>query len=251
MSTVRDAIRARPEVLGQSGASIQTYARAAGLLFLITVVAGGFGEFYAPSQIVVSSDATATANNVAASNAQYRLGFAAYLVEALCDVALTLLFYVLLRPVSPSLALLFVLFRVMATATFAFGELFYLAPTLILGGAEYLKPFSADQLHALALLSFGVYGLASGGFAVFYGVASILLGSLMVRSGYLPKLLGVLWVLGGLGFVTRSFTLVLAPAYSSAYLFLPTVLAGLAVTAWLLVKGVDVRRWEARAAGAG
>ena len=79
-----------------SGASAQTYARIAGVLFLITIVAGGFGEFYVPSTLIVSADATATANNVRASEWLFRLGFAGYLVEAMCDIGLTLVLYVLL-----------------------------------------------------------------------------------------------------------------------------------------------------------
>ena len=88
----------------------------------------------------------------------------------------------MLRPVHANLALLAVLFRIMATATFAVGELFYFAPSLILGGEGYLKTFSPDQLHALALLSLNLYGLAGGLFNVFYGIASMLLGYLLVRS---------------------------------------------------------------------
>ena len=113
--------------------SIQTYARIAGVLFLLTLVAGGFGEAYAPSQLIVPGDATATAHNLLTSDLLFRLGFVAYLVEVVCDVSLTLLLYVLLRPVHTNLALLAVFFRLMGTATFAFGELFYFAPSLILG----------------------------------------------------------------------------------------------------------------------
>ena len=91
----------------------------------------------------------------------------------------------MLRPVHAYLAKLAVLFRIMATPTFAFGELFYFAPSLILGGDGYLKTFSPAQLHALALLSLNVYGLAGGLFNVHYDIASMLFGFLMVRSGYL------------------------------------------------------------------
>jgi len=96
--------------------SVQTYARIAGVLFLLTILAGGFGEYYVPSKLIVSTDAAATAKNIIASDSLFRLGFLAYLVEALCDTGLTLVLYVLLRPVSRNLALLAVLFRLMSTA---------------------------------------------------------------------------------------------------------------------------------------
>src|SRR5689334_7034447 len=84
----------------------------------------------------------------------------------------------------------------------------------------------------------------------FYGIAFVLFGYLMFRSGYLPGVLGILLALGGLGFVSTSLALFLAPAYAFSFLLLPTVLAGLLLTLWLLVKGVDVHKWEAKAAGA-
>ena len=112
--------------------SIQTYARITGVVFLVAIVGGSFGEFYAPSQLIVPGDATTTAHNVIASSLFFRLGFLGYLIEAVTDVALTFLLYVLLRPVHANLAKGAVLFRIMATSTFAFGELFYFAPSLIL-----------------------------------------------------------------------------------------------------------------------
>ena len=227
-----------------SGASAQTYARIAGVLFLISIVAGGFGEFYVPSTLIVSADATATANNIRASEWLFRLGFAGYLVEAMCDIGLTLVLYVLLRRVHEELALLAAFFRLVSTAVFGAAELFYFAATFILGGAAYLKTFSPDQLNALALLSLKLYGYGGGIFMVFYGIPSILLGYLMFRSGYFPRVLGALMALGGLGFVVRNFLLVLAPAWASSLLLLPMTLAVLPMTVWLLVKGVDVRKWE-------
>ena len=229
---------------------VQTYAKIAGVLFLISAVAGGFGEFFVPFQLIVANDATATANNVMASELLFRLGFAAYLVEALCDVSLTLILYVLLRPVSRDLALLAVFFRLVGTAVFAVTELFYFSALFFLGGAEYLKTFSPDQLNTLAYLSLRISVYGGGLFFVIGGVAYAIQGYLIFRSGFLPKALGVLLALGGLGFVIRSFALALAPAYAYLALLLPTAVAGLALTAWLLVKGVDAGKWEERAARA-
>lgn len=232
-----------------SAVPVQTYARIGGVLFLISAIAGGFGEFFVPSQLVVSGDATATASNIVASESLFRMGLAGYVVEALCDVALTLILYILLRPVHANLALLAVFFRLVSTAVFGVAEvLFYAAPPLILGGAEYLKTFSPEQLDTLAYLSLRLFGYGSGIAFVFYGVGSILFGYLIFRSGYLPRFLGVLLALSGFGFVVRTFLLVLAPAYASSALLLPTIVAGLALTAWLLVKGVDVPQWREKAA---
>jgi len=225
-------------------ASVQTYARIAGVLFLVSLVAGGFGEGYVPSTLIVAGNATATAHNIIASDLLFRLGFLGWLIEAVCDVALTLVLYVLLRPVSANLALGAVFFRLMATAMYAVGELFYFSPSFILGGGGYLSTFSSEQLHALALLSLSVYGFAGSISTVFHGVASLLLGYLMFRSGYLPKILGILWTLGGLGFVIRTLAELLLPAYASPFLLIPTPLAMLALALWLLVRGVDAVKWS-------
>jgi hypothetical protein len=226
--------------------SIQIYARTAGVLLLLTIVAGFFGEAYVPSRIIVSGNATATAHNIMASNFMFRLGFASYLVEALCDVTLALIFYVLLKPVQKNLALLSAFFGLISTALYAVAELFYLAPSIILGGSNALKTFSPDQLNTLALLSLRVFGYGAGIFMAFYGVACLLRGYLIFRSGYLPKFLGVLLVLAGLGFITKNFALLLAPAYASDALLLPMFLAAVSLTVWLLAKGVDLSKWRAR-----
>ena len=231
--------------------SMQTYVRIAGILFLLSMVAGGFGEFYVPTKLIVAADAGATANNIRTFASLFRIGFAAYLVEAVCDIALTFLLYVLLRPVRKDLALLAAFFGLVSTATFAVAELFNFGALLILGGADYLKTFSPEQLNTLGLLSLKFYGYGGGIFMVFYGVAAILRGYLIFRSGYLPKALGILLAVGGVGFVTRDFALVLAPAYAFDAFLLPMSLAVLALTVWFLVRGINVARWEEKAASFG
>jgi len=228
--------------------SVQTYARVAGVLFLLSLIAGGFGESWVPSRLIVSADAAATAENIKAFDFLFRLGFAGYLVEAVCDISLTLILYVLLRPVHKDLALLAAFFGLIGTALFGVAELFYFASSLIAGGSDFLKGFSPDQRNALALLSLKLFGYGGAIFTVFYGIGWVLRGYPIFRSGYLPRFLGVLMALGALGFVTRNFALVLVPAYASGSLLLLMVPGGLALTVWLLVKGVDVPTWEAKAA---
>ena len=226
-------------------APVQTYARIAGILLLLSLVAGGFGEAYVPSRLIVSTDATATAHNFQAFEWLYRMSFASYLLEAVCDVALSLILYLLLRSVRKDVALLAAFFGLVGTAVYATAELFYLAPLLILGGSGYLKTLAPDQLNTLALLSLKMFTYGGAMFTVFYGVAWVLRGYLIFRSGYLPKFLGVLMTLGGVGFIARNFLLVLAPAHAPGSLLLSMLPGGLALPVWLLVRGVDVGRWDA------
>jgi Domain of unknown function (DUF4386) len=226
--------------------NVQRYARIAGVLFLLSLVAGGFGEAYVPSKLIVSADAAATAANIRNFDFLYRLGFAGFLIESLCDITLVLILYALLKPVSKELSLLAAFFGLVGTALFAFAELFYFAPPLVMGGAGYLKTFSPDQLNALVLLSLTFYGYAGMIFTAYYGMSWIVRAYLIFRSGYLPKFLGVLMAIGGIGFVVRNFLLILAPAYASDVLLMLMFPGALLLTVWLLVKGVDVSKWNAK-----
>ena len=226
--------------------SVQRLARTAGLLILLSAVFGGLGEAYIPAKIIVSGDAAATVLNITTHPMLFRLGFAAYLDEGVCDVALALLFYRLLRPVGKNLALFAAFLGLVSTAVYAVAESFYFAPTLILSGADYLKTFSPEQLKTLALLSLRLFGRIAEIFFAFYGLALFIRGLLIYRSGYLPRTIGVLVMIGGVGFIADNLAIVLLPAYASDYLLLPAGVAGLSLMLWLLVKGVDVPKWNAR-----
>jgi hypothetical protein len=216
--------------------SMKAYARAAGVLMIISLLAGAFGEAYAPSRLIVAGDPAATARNVVELDWIFRLGFATYLIEALCDVALALIFYVLLKPVSKAIALLAAFFGLIATATFGAAEIFYFVPPVLLRNAGAMQGFSPQQVQSLVLLSLRIYGLGGMALTAFYGAAWIVRGYLMIRSGYIPGILGILMALGGAGFVIRNFLLVLTPAFaSSAFLFLMAP-GALAFAVWLLIS---------------
>ena len=225
-----------------------TLARWIGILILISLVFGGFGEMYISGHLVVPGDAGATARNIAAHQTLFRLGYAAYVVEGLCDATLTGLLYFLLRPAGRELALIALLLRIVSTAAFAAAESFYYAALPILGGAGYLKAFAPSQIDALALLSLKLYNGAGVVPTLFYGVAWILLGRLIFVSGYLPKWMGVLRALGGLSFVIGMLTIIVLPAWSSPFFLLPMILGMLGFALWLLIGGVDVRGWKEKTA---
>ena len=218
--------------------SMRQYARAAGVMLIISFVGGALGEFFILSKLMVRNDAAATAANIRASDFLFRFGFVAYLMEAICDVALVFVFYKLLQPVHKGLAQLTVLLGMVSMITFAFAEFFYYANTLVLADSEYLKTFSKEQLESLGYLLLRFYGHAGGLFLIFYGLASIIRGYLMFRSDYIPQWLGALLMIGGVGFVLRTFVLVLFPAYVSDFYMMPMVLTILVMGIWFSVKGV-------------
>ena len=226
--------------------SVQTYARMAGLLLLVSIVAGGFGEGYAPGLLIHGDDAAATVAALKAQEPLFRLSFAAYLVEAACDITIALIFYILLSPVSRGLALLSAFFGIISTATYAFCQLFYFAlPHLLVSDADYLTTFTPAQIAALTLLSMKFFSYGAGLFLAFYGLGWIIRGWLMIRSGYLPSLLGVLMIIGGLGFVARTLTGVLAPHLASPIMLFLMAPGGVLLSLWLMVRGVNQAKWDA------
>jgi hypothetical protein len=234
---------ARPTV----EASPQTYARIGGVLYLIIIATGILGELFIRDRIVVTGNAAATAHNIMASQSLWRLGIAGDLIMHVCDVPLMLIFYVLLRPVSKNLALVAVLFNLIQSAVMVANEIVLLLPLFLLGGAEYLKSVDPHQLQALAYVSLKVNDYGFGFGLIFFGFECIILGYLIFRSGYLPRALGVLMPLAGLSYLTNSFALLLAPALAAKlfpWILLAPFIAETSFCLWLLVKGVNVRRWR-------
>jgi hypothetical protein len=222
-------------------------ARLAGAFFLITLLLGVFAQGFISERLVVSGDAAATATNILAHESLYRLAFAVYLIEMACQITMTVLFYDLLKPVSKSLSLLAATFGLIGCTIKTLSRLFFFAPLLILGGAHYLSVFDVKQLQALALLFLRVNYQAETIAMVFFGLNAIVQGYLMFRSAFLPRVLGVLSVVGGLGWMTYLYE-------PLAVRLLPYILGvafigSLVTVFWLLVKGVDERRWKEQASG--
>jgi hypothetical protein len=230
--------------------NVQRYARIAGVLVLISLIAGGFGEAYVPRTVVVSGDAAATVANIKALDLLFRLGFAAFLVESLCDIALALILYAVLKPVSSQLSLLAAFFGLAGTTLFAAAELFFFLPTFFLSEPAGLTTFSSDQLNQLVMLSIRFFGFGVAISSLYYGMGWLVRGYLMFRSGYLPKFLGVLMAIGGLEFVVQAFGRVFVPRFPSSLFMMLLMPGGLALTIWLLVKGVDMAKWEAQVGAA-
>ena len=227
--------------------NIQGYARLAGVLGVLTLIAGGFGEAYVPSAILVSGDPAATVRNVLEMESLFRWGFAGYLVEALCDAGLTMAFWVLVRPVHRNLAMGMVVFRIISTCGFAAAMMLWFGALPTLKAAPQLATLPADHLAALAYTLLRVSGFGQALFSMFYGVANVIFGALIYRSGYLPRVFGVGFVIMGIAFTLRTFLLVLAPEYASPLLLVTAGIVFPPFIVWLLVKGVNIEKFRGRA----
>lgn len=234
--------------------SPRTLARLAGLLYLVIFVCGLFSELAVRATAVVPGDAAATAQNILANATLFRLGFVADLVMVTTDICVAVLFYVLLRPVSRTLALLAMALRLMMDTVLAVNLLNHLDAVLMLDADGPLAAIDPGQRDALVLMSLESHQFGYLIALVFFGLHVAVLGWLFARSTFLPRALGVLLGLAAIGYLADSFMFFLIPGYDGAFspvALAPVIIAEASVIAWLLIKGVDVDRWNARAAAAG
>ena len=225
--------------------SPQAYARIVGLLYLIVIAAGITAQIVISGRIIVDGDAAATATNILMHKDLFQLGFTVYLVEMVCQTAQTTLFYMLLKPVSRNLALLALIFSLIGCTIKTLSRLFYIAPLLVLGDSQYLSVFNAEQLQALALFLLNVNDLTAGIALAFFGMSTFMNGYLIFRSTFLPRFLGILSMMGGLGWLT--FVYPPLGNQLSLYVLLLALVGSLSQIGWLLTRGVNVEQWKKRA----
>jgi hypothetical protein len=230
-------------------ASPRLKARITGVFYLLTILTGIFAQGFVSGRLVVDSDAAATATNIVTHSGLFQLGFAVYLVEMACQIAMTALFYELLKPAGRSISLLAAFLGLAGCVIKTLSRVFFIAPLFILGGAHYLSVFSAEQLQALALLFLKVNDRGAAIALVFFGFYALLTGYLIIRSTFLPRILGVLSVLAGLGWLSFLYP-------PLGYRLFPYVaafglLGAVALVFWLLVFGVNEQRWKEQASAAG
>jgi Domain of unknown function (DUF4386) len=233
-----------------AGASPRFQARMAGLIAWITTTAG-FAAIVV-GNLVVYNDAAATAHNILANELLYRLAAVGDVIAVLY-IVYTLLLYYLFRPVNRSLALLAALFSLVGIAVGMLLPLFDVAALVVLKDAPSLRAFNVEQVQAIALLSLKLRAQADGVSLVLFGTYNILTGYLIVGSTFLPRILGVLLAISGLGYLINTFATFLAPAFAahlSPWIFIPGG-AELLLAAWLLIVGVNVQRWQEQASAAG
>jgi hypothetical protein len=236
----------------KSNMSPRAIAHVAGLLYLLNAACGLYAEAFVRGQTIVHGNPALTAANILARQTFWRSGLAADLFAMLCEIGIAVLLYILFKPVSRALAASFVLFRLAWVGTFAIVSLTHIAPLMLLTDPAMTHAFSPVQIDALSSFLLRLHGLGYNTALIFFGVDCMLIGILILRSRFLPKLLGALMAVAGICYLVNSFADFLSPALSDAlgiYLLLPCALAEWSFTVWLLVLGVNAQKWHAQAAG--
>jgi hypothetical protein len=229
--------------------AVKKTARMTGILYLIIFFANFFVFIFVSGSLNAPGDATATANNILASESLYRSGIVSYLIVFLSEIGATILLYKLLNPVNKTLSMLMMATRLMQAAVHAVNLLNFVFPLILLNGSDYLNVFTIDQLHALVLLFSDAhyYGVLIS--EAFFSVSLFLLGYLVYKSDLFPTILGILLAIAGAFYVLDSFGIFLMPQHKALIaniMVAPAIIGELSFTLWLLVKGIRTPKTESR-----
>jgi hypothetical protein len=230
--------------------SPSAYARIAGVLYLIITVAAIVAHFVIPDQFIVPGDAAATVANITANEALFRIGaVGAELIVLLSEIVLSVVLYVLLKPVNKTLALVAAVSRLAMTTIHGLNLLNYYFVLQLIDGGNLVTAFGSEQVHALVALFLDAHSIGFTLGIAFLVPHVLILGYLIVQSGYFPKALGFLFIGAGLGYLFDTMGLLLVSGYTTTPGLIATVIAvaEIAFPIWLLVKGVNMDRWQQRA----
>jgi hypothetical protein len=225
--------------------SVNKTARVAGLLYLLLLPLGIFGILYVPATLVVPGDGATTVTNIIASASLFRLSIVSALMVQIVNMAVVLVLYRLLKPVNKTVASLMVIFLLVAVPIAMLNEINRAAVLLLVSDTDSLTGFAADQRQALVALFLGIHTYGVNIASIFWGLWLLPMGYLVFRSGFLPRILGVLLIIGGFGYLVDFFTHFLLPNYGvtvSQFTFIGEILFPL----WLLIKGVSTEQWKDR-----
>ncbi len=223
--------------------SLNKTARMAGLVYLLYIVVTILADVFGRSKLVVFGDAGATAANITASTGTFRLSFVGDLVSIVLFLLAAWGLYVLLNPVNPGIALSFVLLNAAGTAVYAIDLLNQLAALLLLSGANYLQAFQPEQLKALAMFFLILYKNGYWIAQIFFAAWLLPLGYLVFKSGFLPKILGIIMMIHFVGWLATFFQFFLFPGFAAiTYVTYPLgLISELGLTLWLLIMGAKER----------
>lgn len=225
--------------------SPSTIAKITAVVYLILIVCAGFSQGYVLESMVVWGDAATTANNIITNKSLFKIGYTLFLIEMSCQVAIAVLLLLLLKPAGSKMATVAVYFGVAGATVKTVSILFYIAAFFILTNAAYLNEFTPAQIKALAYLMFDLKAYCAAVSLVFIGISTILFGYLMIKSTFMPKMLGYLTVVAGVGwmsFLSPELGFMLFDAVG-----LISLIGVFALIYWFLRFGVDDEKWRLKA----
>jgi Domain of unknown function (DUF4386) len=218
-------------------------ARVAGAVYLSMAVTAPFSLIYIPRTLIVRGDATATATNILAHETLFRVGIVADLISSVIFFFVAMALYRLLSGVNKTHASLMVALVLVSVAVGFMNVLNNIAALTLFRGADFLSVFNKGQLDALAMLFLRLHGQGLGINEIFWGLWLFPFGVLVMRSGFLPRILGVWLIVNCFAYLALSFTSLLLPQYQDmvSRIAFPVFFGEIAIALWLLIKGAKVR----------
>jgi hypothetical protein len=223
------------------------FAKIAGALYLLVAILGPISMMYIPGKLIVSGDAATTASNIVASESLFRFGLVSDSLIFLSEIVLIVVLYVLFKPVSKTLSLVAAFSRLAMAVVQGVNILGNCTVLLLLSGAAYLTAFKPDQLQALAMLILNIHSYGVHIWEAFFGLHCLVLGYLLFKSEYFPKVLGILMTFAAIGYFINSFGNLLFPSSKEIFasmVAIGAILGEIPFMFWLLFKGVDKTKWE-------
>jgi hypothetical protein len=222
--------------------SPKAWGRIAGACYLAIFVAGEIYSVLVPNLGLLNTIDAATLDHIVSHQTAFWAGYPFFLLVVAFRLILMLLFYELFKPVNKSIALLAVYFNIVATTMQAVMAITLLAPLVLLGGAHSLTALTPDQVHALALAAMQLYNPIYYIALAFFGCYDLLIGYLAFKSTFLPRPIGVLMGIAGLGWLT--FFIPPMATHLLPYNLAAGLLGEGSMILWLLVKSVDAQKWQ-------
>ena len=226
------------------GKSIQQQARTAGLLYLVIALIAPIGLMYVPGKLIVSGNATATADNIRASEGLLRIGIASELIHQAVAVFLVLALYRLFKPVSDMLAKQLLILGALVSVPIVFvNVLNHVAALILVSGADFLSVFEKPELDALAYLFVRLHSHGITVASIFWGLWLFPFGMLVIRSRFIPRVLGYLLMIAGVGYLASAFATLVLPQYAPlvSKIALPLEFGELPIIVWLVIWGAKPR----------
>jgi len=218
-------------------------ARTAGMLYLLLAITAPIGLIYVPGQLFVPGDAAATAQRVAASGGLLRLGIASELFHQVLGIFLVLVLFRLFRAVDERNAMRMVILSLLPVPIVFLTVLGEVAALILVSGAGWLSAFDARQLDALTYLSLRLHGQGIVVASIFWGLWLFPFGICAMRSGFVPRALGILLMVAGTAYVASAATTLLLPQYRQAVgqVAMALEVGELPIIFWLLHRGMRAR----------
>lgn len=218
-------------------------ARLAGLLYLVISISGAFSIGYLPTILLTEGNASATAQNIVGNQGIYKIGFVADSIVFLLEIVLTVILYGLLKKVNKSLSMVALFSRMAMGIIMGINLIVFAIPLMLLNGAGYMSSFSSEQLDSMALFALDVHQYGIYIWGLFFAVHLLILGYLVYKSGFFPKMLGLLMLIGSIGYLGESLQGMtfgdndVVNGINGVFLLI-SVVGELSFTFWLLIKGI-------------